>query len=34
MMSFTTDGQLDPALQQQRDEMHGISSEEVSANCL
>jgi hypothetical protein len=30
MMSFTADGQLDPALQQQRDEMHGISSEEVS----
>eukprot|EP00882_Tetradesmus_deserticola_P003087 GHRQ01003276.1.p1 GENE.GHRQ01003276.1~~GHRQ01003276.1.p1 ORF type:complete len:263 (+),score=96.94 GHRQ01003276.1:80-868(+) len=29
MMSFTGDGQLDPALQQQRDEMHGISSEEI-----
>jgi hypothetical protein len=29
MMSFTGDGQLDPALQQQRDEMRGISSEEV-----
>jgi hypothetical protein len=29
MMSFTADGQLDPALQQQRDEMHGISTQEV-----
>ncbi|WIA30812.1 hypothetical protein OEZ86_000870 [Tetradesmus obliquus] len=29
MMSFTADGQLDPALQKQRDDMHGISSEEI-----